>query len=113
MDVELKRKWVEALRSGEYKQGVGYLRDDENHFCCLGVLCDISREGTWKEDNDGWNFKVKDKSSRSMDTELTDEFADKIELDLDDMNTLIGMNDGDGRPAEPFSKIANYIETNL
>ncbi len=39
-------KWVEALRSGQYKQGDGMLRiNDEDtgktSFCCLGVLCNI------------------------------------------------------------------------
>lgn len=32
--------WVEALLSGEYKQGQNYLRQNDN-FCCLGVACDI------------------------------------------------------------------------
>jgi hypothetical protein len=40
MDKEIKGKWVEALRSGKYKQCQGILkRNDE--YCCLGVLCDI------------------------------------------------------------------------
>ena len=55
MDVELKKKWVAALRSGDYKQtqgSLGKLADDRlvqflnpptpldeiDSFCCLGVL---------------------------------------------------------------------------
>ena len=34
------RKWVEALRSGKYKQGKISLQN-ANGFCCLGVACDI------------------------------------------------------------------------
>lgn len=34
-------KWVEALRSGEYKQTKETLKDC-NGYCCLGVLCEIS-----------------------------------------------------------------------
>lgn len=34
------RRWVNALRSGKYKQGVGHLNTDDG-FCCLGVLCDL------------------------------------------------------------------------
>ena len=30
-------KWLKALRSGEYKQGEGALRN-RNRFCCLGVM---------------------------------------------------------------------------
>lgn len=37
---EVKKKWLKALRSGEYKQAVGRLCN-EGAFCCLGVLCDI------------------------------------------------------------------------
>lgn len=37
MNKELKRKWVEALLSGEYEQGEAALVDD-GKYCCLGVL---------------------------------------------------------------------------
>lgn len=40
------RKWVEALRSGEYKQGRGQLRVGDS-FCCLGVACEISGVSQW------------------------------------------------------------------
>lgn len=33
---ELNTKWLEALRSGKYKQGQGYLQTIEG-YCCLGV----------------------------------------------------------------------------
>lgn len=39
LDTELKTKWVVALRSGEYKQGIGTLYNAVNNtYCCLGVL---------------------------------------------------------------------------
>ena len=41
MNLEIKAKWVAALRSGEYTQGYGRLRDSDNKFCCLGVLCNL------------------------------------------------------------------------
>lgn len=47
MNGELKAKWLEALRSGRYKQGQGRLRDESNQFCCLGVLCDVGVPGQW------------------------------------------------------------------
>lgn len=40
MKEDIKRRWLKALRSGEYKQSRTYLKS-ENGFCCLGVLCDI------------------------------------------------------------------------
>jgi hypothetical protein len=42
LTTEQKAKWVEALRSGEYKQGQFALnRLDRSDFCCLGVLCEV------------------------------------------------------------------------
>lgn len=40
MDKRIKKLWVEALRSGEYKKGKGALRAN-GKFCCLGVLCNL------------------------------------------------------------------------
>jgi len=42
---EFKKRWVEALRSGEYSQGESYLMspiiNGKDLYCCLGVACDI------------------------------------------------------------------------
>ena len=51
MDARVKQMWIEALRSGEYKQTSGLLRDENGH-CCLGVLCDIHA----KETNNVWDI---------------------------------------------------------
>ena len=49
---EMNRKaWVEALRSGEYEQTTGFLHTD-NGYCCLGVACEVSGLGRWKNDVD-------------------------------------------------------------
>ena len=46
MDKVIKARWVNALKSGNYKQGIEKLRtkDDDGGmiYCCLGVLCDIA-----------------------------------------------------------------------
>src|SRR6186997_2457667 len=40
---EFKKKWVDALMSGDYKQGQMFLYDPSNDsFCCLGVACVVS-----------------------------------------------------------------------
>ena len=42
MNQDIKQRWVDALRSGEYQQGRGCLHDSKNNsFCCLGVLTDL------------------------------------------------------------------------
>lgn len=41
MNQDVKEQWLTALRSGDYPQTQGCLRDD-NGYCCLGVLTDIA-----------------------------------------------------------------------
>lgn len=55
MNPEIKREWLEALRSNNYVQGRGQLRDADNSFCCLGVLCDLAdRKGVVKSERATW-----------------------------------------------------------
>lgn len=35
-----QKLWIAALRSGEFKQGKGFLKI-EDHYCCLGVACQV------------------------------------------------------------------------
>lgn len=42
MNQDIKKRWVTALRSGEYDQVEGYLALKDEGFCCLGVLCEIA-----------------------------------------------------------------------
>ena len=48
MNERIKQLWIHALRSGEYQQGKGGLRPDDEGFCCLGVLCDLHSQETGK-----------------------------------------------------------------
>ena len=41
MDKKIANMWIKALESGDYKQGKCALRNDNDCFCCLGVLCDL------------------------------------------------------------------------
>ncbi len=40
MKARVKKLWVDALRSGDYKQCRGQLRRDDT-FCVYGVLCNL------------------------------------------------------------------------
>ncbi len=42
------KKWVKALRSGEYKQIKGTLQN-KNGYCCLGVACDLYEKETGRK----------------------------------------------------------------
>jgi len=51
MNSEVKAKWLQALRSGEYRQARDTLRSPNNGYCCLGVLCDVYNKevgGYWQ-----------------------------------------------------------------
>lgn len=45
MKPEIKKLWVDALRSGQYTMGIGHLKhpspDGKCRYCALGVLCDL------------------------------------------------------------------------
>lgn len=56
MKPEIKELWVADLLANGDKQGNGALHPDENRYCCLGRLCEISGVGHWSKnplDNNG------------------------------------------------------------
>lgn len=106
MNAELKAKWVAALRSGNYKQGVGTLRSDSGKFCCLGVLCDVADPTKWKlranmidQTYDGYSVGI-------LESELREEFG----LSMSQAGHLMTLNDSGN---QSFTKIADYIEKEL
>ena len=121
MNKKIKKKWVKALRSGEYVQGRQYLcvpKGEYDEFCCLGVLCDlIARDKDSKSPS--WRRK---RVFRYMADDLivlafgykhdtpTEAFRRKVGLDKDEQDELIEMNDNQNRS---FKEIADYIEVNL
>lgn len=64
---EHRRDWVKALRSGQYKQGRGYLRSYRDQYCCLGVACDLSGCGKWSYTPDRDLFLYQDHTSAPQD----------------------------------------------
>ena len=113
-------EWIAALRSGEYKQGRAFLCN-KGHFCCLGVLADISgvpkREGYEPE---AYMFELSGSVAATcsmIPVSLWPTFLEDLDLsmvvpktDLYDWgplhNRLAAMNDG----GHTFSEIADYIE---
>lgn len=47
MKQEIKAKWIAGMRSGQYTQGHTYLRDTDNRYCPLGILCDVTDPTVW------------------------------------------------------------------
>ena len=67
MNKQVKQKWVKALRSGKYKQGIGklcYGNQNGKFLCCLGVLSTLAVEDgvcsrrTAFKGNNVLNYKV-------------------------------------------------------
>ena len=116
MKPEIKQKWVEALRSGEYSQGKLSLYDGTN-YCCLGVLCNLYMN----EKNETWYYLTGEICSDSYycngESELLPEYVmDWAELNRQDplvnenslhFNSLVGLND---TLNYTFAQIADVIE---
>src|SRR4051812_23133617 len=117
MDLEIKRQWVDALRSGEYVQGKGRLRTPDGRYCCLGVLCDLASKrgvGSWYEsDIDEFVYRVR---GTHTDTILPAIIASWAQVPNEDPkipspgeeppHTLSYLND----MGSTFAEIASHIE---
>jgi hypothetical protein len=107
----LKQAWLEALRSGEYRQTRGTLARDKDgnvasfpeeavEHCCLGVLSDIVCK---LDPNEIW---------------LDYAHVDGV-IDQGQQKTLVDMNDGEydddtGKFVHySFAQIADWIEQNV
>jgi hypothetical protein len=100
MPIEVRDRWVAALRSGEYEQGMDQLKDNDK-FCCLGVLCDVVGFDLDSHDGQGgtWAFA----------TGIDWSGEPPILLDLLEQpvrNKLANMNDN----GSTFTEIADHIE---
>lgn len=97
LNPEFKERWVEALRSGKYKQTEGRLQKCGG-YCCLGVAACLIDPNGW----DGNEF-------RGDSHVLDDATMGEIGLSPRAHDWLTSMNDN----GESFETIANYIEANL
>jgi hypothetical protein len=105
MNRELKQQWIDALRSGKYRQGRGALRSDDGEYCALGVLADISPDGDLEKNaHDGIEATLYYEKGEVVPIS---DLAERVGLDLRQTWRLIDMNDEYGAP---FDRIANFIE---
>lgn len=99
MNKEIKVKWIEALRSGVYKQTKSALKNAEG-YCCLGVLCEVMGVATEAQ-------KMCKYSGVAI--LLSHETLVVAGLSEEDQKDLADLNDYEFS----FSKIADHIEKNL
>jgi hypothetical protein len=96
MDQKIKKKWIKALRSGEYEQGIGRLHYD-GKYCCLGVLMAVQGASVYPS------------------TALPpDQFRAKLSLLA--LSILAAANDGQRCPyikmnKHTFKQIADYLKS--
>lgn len=113
MDKKVKKEWIAALRSGEYKRCRNVLHDGEG-FCCLGVLLDIAYDGDWVSIPNGCGTP----RWRLGNEELlpSGSFLRRVGISDDNARQLAHMNDGTDTlsgKGRSFRQIANWIEKNL
>ena len=105
LPLDFKNKWVEGLRSGQYKQAVGELyQEASDSYCCLGVACIVAGH---TKDELAHNLKVPCQLSYPRTPALL--HAHYLKEPNSIVCRLIDMNDN-GRKS--FNEIADYIEQN-
>lgn len=96
--------WIEALRSGKFKQGFRNLRSGDE-YCCMGVACELAMEN---------GVKI-DRQEISSGRWIYDRFAGCWPVSVEDWlsvgpistNVLVNMNDNQ---VKSFNEIADYLE---
>lgn len=91
---EHTQKWLDALRSGEYEQGIGQMSHGSK-YCCLGVAAHL--EGILGRDEDRYVAVTR-----------------VMGMTADEMWHCVHMNDGlQGEDRKTFPEIADAIEEML
>lgn len=107
MKKEIKKLWVDALRSGEFTQTTTTLRD-KNGFCCLGVLCELHRR-TFQCGED-W-IKTRYLGESEILPELVRDWSGLMSRDPETRSGLkLSFQNDTGKD---FNWIANLIENDL
>lgn len=122
MDPEIKKAWVEALRSGRYQQGKGALHRKglpDDQFCCLGVLCELAVEaGQAERFEHAGGLLVFYRAGNRLSGFLPDGVAvwagltsstPRVEVVPNVISNLVDLND----EGMSFTEIADLIEAQL
>lgn len=110
MDPAMKRRWLKAMRSGEYRHTTGrfmaWSKEDGYCHCALGVLVDIEHEGDWVAEPlyCGRTFySLADESYWDVARDL---------LNTDDLSAIYSRND-DYDNQQGYEPVCKWIEENL
>lgn len=103
--------WVDALRSGQYVQGRGVMKNVEDsrepRYCCLGVACELAQLSLipspgFKRSQLGW-----ERDGWPVHSHLPDWLREAVDLLSSEVAYLVYLND---QCNADFHAIADYIE---
>lgn len=105
--------WVEALKSGNYRQTSGLLFSPHDGYCCLGVLTDLFLRDSGEDINRMGEKEYTDLMELNSQDELGEMLSvpamQWAELTEQECKELAHMNDN----GDSFEKIAKHIEEHL
>lgn len=111
---ENQQKWVDALLSGQYEQGTGFLcvteADPENDvkagYCCLGVACQVLFP------DEGRDLSMRELKGRAFTVPRKEWFGD-TSLAPDEIVDALGLCDSYGSLREPIHSEDGIAYDNL
>jgi hypothetical protein len=116
MNKEIKARWVEALRSGNYEQGRYNLRQN-NQFCCLGVLCDVVKDEVgcnWLPSQDHFSNLYKFDEADEILPIVVAEYADlQVSPRLEIATGVVEIANLNDSAEYSFEQLADLIEQQL
>lgn len=134
MRKEVAKQWVKALRSKKYKQGKGFLRNDDNSFCCLGVLCEVYQANAKKNKKAGLDCILLDDADDGLgvyeydgESEVLPDKVAKwaglksptahfVSIEQEDLSkawkNVYSLSDANDNHKKSFTHIADFIEKN-
>ena len=120
MDSELRDNWIAALESGEYAQGLSFLRrrrGSADTYCCLGVLCELVG-AEFPDDVNAFDYVKLTVDGETIEQHNSEKFSEKtcsaLGLDKEFADDLANRNDGIGGYHEhSFADIAKILRKTL
>ena len=106
-NLDLKKKWVAALRSGTYDQITCALKEN-GAYCCLGVLCEIVGHIPPAEEAFGMDENLPDEVAKMLGPDMPRDPA--VKLPDGRVKVLSSLNDD---LYWTFEQIADIIDQQL
>lgn len=102
----VKKKWIDALRSGKYTKTTHEMRVQRNGkscFCALGVLCDVIDSKRWEVHSGYYRWG----NSWAI---IPGRTRNAIHITEKECLSILNLNDS---KRKSFNEIADWIEENL